>query len=204
MTRSENCANMHIKQILWNSYCLIFYFGTSKVNQTRERYSDPWHVYSNPNNPTICPVLSLAKYLFYNPYTLTTNSPLFPGNCHYEIFLKISHKVIKEIFDRFQPPGVEKGMLGAHYIRRGYITIVATGCTVYPTMDSIFMRDCWSIGPIKYRCIHYQKAGDQFLGRSMTGIFSLSKDFGMLPLHWYWTESTSTFFKWRHQFKRIW
>ena len=34
MARSDNCVNMHIKQIQWRSDCLIFYFGTSKVNQT--------------------------------------------------------------------------------------------------------------------------------------------------------------------------
>ena len=44
MERCENCVNMHIKHIQWRLDCLIFYFGTSKVNQTGERSSDPWHV----------------------------------------------------------------------------------------------------------------------------------------------------------------
>ena len=47
------------------------------------------------------------------------------------------------------------------------------------------------MGPIKDRYIHYEKLGDQFVGRSVTGISSLSKDFGMSPVHWYWTESHS-------------
>ena len=54
-------------------------------------------------------------------------------------------------------------------------------------MDSIFLRSGWSMGPIKYLYIHYKKAGDQFVGRSVAGISSLSKDFGMSPVHWYWT-----------------
>ena len=81
MARRDKCVNMHIKQIQRRSYCLIFYLGASKGNQTGERSSDPWHVYSNPKNPTIYPVLALAKYTFSNTDILTTNYPLFPGNC---------------------------------------------------------------------------------------------------------------------------
>ena len=179
---------MHIKNIPWRSDCFIFYFGTPKGNQTGERSSDPWHVYSNPKNPTIFPVLALDEYLFYNLDILTTNSPLFPGNCQYEIFLKMFHKVIKEHFDRFQPLGVEKGMIGAHYIRKGAITVVANGYTFSPPMASIFLRSGWIMGTIIDRFIHYEKAGDQFVGLSVTGIYSLNKDFRMSPVHWDWTE----------------
>ena len=134
MARSDNCVNMHIKCIQWSSYCLIFHFGASKVNQTGDRSSDSWHVYSNPKNPIICPVIALAKYIFSNPDILATNSPLFPGNYQYDRFLKIFHKVIKENFDRFQSLGVEKGMIGAYFIIKGAITILDTVCTVSPPM----------------------------------------------------------------------
>ena len=117
----------------------------------------------------------MAKYIFSNPDILTTNSPLFPGNCQYDIFLKIFHKVTKDNFERFQETGVEKLMLGAHSVRKGAITIVATGCTVSPPIASIFLRDGWIMGPIKDRYTHYEKAGDQFLGWSVTGISSSSK-----------------------------
>ena len=75
-------------------------------------------------------------------------------------------------------------MLGAHSIRKGAINIVATGCTVSPSMASICLRYGWSMVPIKDRYIHYKKSGDQFVGRSVNGISSLSKDFGMSPVHW--------------------
>ena len=44
MARSDNSVNMHIKHIQWRLDRLIFYFGTSKGNQTGERSSDTWHV----------------------------------------------------------------------------------------------------------------------------------------------------------------
>ena len=149
MTRRDNGVDMHIKHIQWRSDCLIFYFGTSKGNQTGERSIYPWHVYSNTSNPTIFSVLYLAKYLLSNLDILTTNYPIFPGNCQYEIFLKIFHKVIKDNFDHFQPLGVEKGIIGAHSIIKGAITIVVTGCIVSPPMASICLRVGWSMGPIK-------------------------------------------------------
>ena len=96
MVRSENCVNMHVQHIQWRSDSLVYYFGTSKVNQTVDRSNDTWHVYSNPNNPTIFPVLNLAKYFFSHLDILTTNSKLFTGNHQYEIFLKIFRKIIND------------------------------------------------------------------------------------------------------------
>ena len=61
MARSDNYVNMHVHHIQWRSDSLIYYFGTSKGNQTVDRANNPWHVYSNLNNPKICPVLALAK-----------------------------------------------------------------------------------------------------------------------------------------------
>ena len=45
------------------------------------------------------------------------------------------------------------------------------------------------MGPIKDQYIHYEKAGDHFLGRSFTGISSLTTEFGVSPVHWDSTES---------------
>ena len=86
MARSEKCVNMHVQHIQWRLDILIYYFGNSKVNQTGDRANNPWHVYSNPNNLTIFPVLALAKYFFSHPEILTTDSKLFPSNHQYEIF----------------------------------------------------------------------------------------------------------------------
>ena len=86
MERKYNSVNTHIKHIQWRSDFLIFYFGTPKGNKTRERSSDPWHVYSKLKNPPLCHFLTLAKYIFSNPDILTTNYPLSLGNCQYDIF----------------------------------------------------------------------------------------------------------------------
>ena len=101
MTISNNSVNMHVPHIQWRSDSLIYYFGTSKVNQTGDRANDPWNVYSNPNDPTIFPVLDLAKYFLSHPNILTTNSKLFPGNHQYERFSNISHRIINKNLEEF-------------------------------------------------------------------------------------------------------
>ena len=94
ITISDNFVNIHVQQIQWRSNSLIYYFGNSKGNKTGDISNDPWHVYSNPNNPTIFPFLALADYFFSRTEILTTNSKLFPGNHQYEILLKIFHRII--------------------------------------------------------------------------------------------------------------
>ena len=90
-------------------------------------------------------------------------------------FIKIFHRVIKENIDEFKLLGVDEHTLGSHSCRKGAITIVSTGCTVSPPMASICLRAGWSMGNVKDRYINYEKAGDQFCGRSVTGISSMTK-----------------------------
>ena len=104
-------------------------------------------------------------------------------------FIKIFHRVIKENIDEFKLLGVDEHTLGSHSCRKGAITIVSTGCTVSPPMASICLRAGWSMGNVKDRYIHYEKAGDQFCGRSVTGISSMTKQFAVSPVYWDFTQS---------------
>ena len=160
MARSDNCVNIHVQHIQWRSDSLIYCFGTSKGDQTVDIVNDPWHIYANPKNPKMCPVIALSKYFFYHPDTLTTNSKLFPGNHQYKIFLKISHKIINDTLDEFLSLGVEKITPRAQFVSKVSITIVASGCTVSPPMYYICLRACWSMVPIKYQYINYAKEVD--------------------------------------------
>ena len=40
MARRDKCVNMHVHQIQWRLDSLIYYFGTSKGNQTGYRVND--------------------------------------------------------------------------------------------------------------------------------------------------------------------
>jgi hypothetical protein len=183
MARSENVNSCHINHISWNADSLLFYFPLTKGNQGGENNHVPWHVYSNPFEPHLCPVLALAKYIVAQAGILKSGSKLFPGNHQYDRFMKIFKRVIHENINDFRELGIEEGDLGSHSCRKGAITHVSSGCTVSPPMSSICLRAGWSMGPIKDRYIHFEKAGDQFVGRCATTISSMTKEFAVSPCY---------------------
>ena len=63
---SDNCFTMQVNHIEFKNGSLILFFSKSKGNQLGEASKKSWHVYSNPNNPFLCPVLALARYLISN------------------------------------------------------------------------------------------------------------------------------------------
>ena len=134
-------------------------------------------------------VLALDNYFFSHTKILNTNYKLFSVKHQYEIFLKIFHRIINNNLEEFQSLGVEKGTLGYHSIGKGAITVVSSVCNVSPPMASICLRSCWSMGPIKDQYIHYEKAVDQFVGRYVTSISSLTTEFGVSLVHWDWIDS---------------
>ena len=69
MKRSANCVNMKVAHIRFHKDALVFEFAKSKVMQGGEDHVGPWHVYVNPLNPFICPLLALAQYFLTFPET---------------------------------------------------------------------------------------------------------------------------------------
>ena len=69
MARSDNVVHLSVEHIEWSGNCLIFYFATTKTDQNGEKQRLPWHVYSNPLKPHICPVLAFSKYLLLSRYS---------------------------------------------------------------------------------------------------------------------------------------
>ena len=140
MKRAENLAAAKINHISFKDDCLVFQFAKSKGNQTGEPHG-PWHVYTNPRKPWICPVLSLARYLFCFPEVLKGDVPFFEGTNQYARysarFMKLVSlsKVAKDL--RNMIVGFEPSDLGTHSARKGVETMVATGCTVSPPTVSL-------------------------------------------------------------------
>ena len=70
----------------------------------------------------------------------------------------------------------------------GSATLVASGCVVSPPMSAICLRAGWSMGSVKDRYIHHKSAGDQFVGRTVTGLSCLSTEFACSPCYFDFTE----------------
>ena len=92
LARSDNCLSMNVNHIQWANDALLFYFGKTKGDQLGDRAGDPWHVYANPKNPPLCPILALSNYLLSHPDLLNGNNLLFVGNNQYDRFIKYSQR----------------------------------------------------------------------------------------------------------------
>ena len=90
-----------------------------------------WHVYATPEKPAMCPVLSLATYVFANPGLTNVENfsetdedgkpsrRLFPGGDQYGRFMDCLCQIIENNKDVFLPLGVCPGDLGSHSARKG-------------------------------------------------------------------------------------
>ena len=78
--RSENCVSCKVNHITFEDECLVFRFAKSKGHQDGEEHVGPWHVYANPKNPNLFPVLRMASYFFTYPHIMMNNALLFQGS----------------------------------------------------------------------------------------------------------------------------
>ena len=165
MKRAENCVDCKITHIRFEDDCLVFEFAKSKGHQDGEEHVGPWHVYANPLEPHLCPVLALARYLFMYPAILAGKSPLFEGSDQYSRYSKIFAAVVTKHMPELKLLGVKAGELGSHSSRKGVATMVAAGCTASPPIVSICLRAGWVMGGVKDRYLKHERAGDQYVGR---------------------------------------
>ena len=179
MKRAENCVNAQVAHIQFCNDSLVFEFAKSKGHQDGEEHVGPWHVYANPEEPHICPVLALARYLFMYPETFGGSRPLFEGTDEYNRYHKIFHEMVNDNLEELKEMGVEKGDLGTHSARKGVGTWVTAGCTVGPPIVSVCVRMGWAMGGVKDRYLKLSAAGDQYTGRCAAGLDVCSKKFGI-------------------------
>jgi len=161
--------------------------------QTGRNSDQVWHVYATPNNACVCPVLALATYIFANP-SLTNfenfteanedgnvSGRLFPGGDQYGRFMDCLRRVVEKNKGVFLALGIRPGDLGSHSARKGACSFAAAGSTVCPPMVSICLRAMWSMGSVKERYLQFEKAGDQYLGRVVSGLDVNDVSFAISP-----------------------
>ena len=181
MKRAENCVDCKITHVRFEDDCLVFEFAKSKGHQDGEEHVGPWHVYANPLEPHLCPVLAMARYLFMYPSVLVGKSALFEGKDQYSRYAKIFARVVIEHMDELKLMGVREGELGTHSSRKGVATMVAAGSTASPPIISICLRAGWVMGGVKDKYLKYERAGDQYVGRCACCLNQNNKEFAITP-----------------------
>ena len=181
MCRADNLVNLNLAHIGWEDDSLLACIAKAKHDQEGEGAKIPWHIYANPSNPYICPVLALGLYLFSHPDLLSNNSFLFTGNHQYRRYTQVLKRAIGLDVDNFRRVGVENESFGSHSLRKGSATFAGSGSTMAPSMASICNRAGWKMGGTRDKYIKFENAGDQYLGRILTGLDALSPSFAVTP-----------------------
>ena len=168
LSRVDFIVSSNVEFIGMSSDALRFDVGLTKTDQEGKNNIDhPFHVYSCPENPVICPVLAMAKHLVKNPRILGGNCRLFEGSNQYEHYFSIFRKIVNSNEHRqsFIDRGLNPKYFGTHSIRKGAVTHIASGVTSSPPIASICIRANWKMPGVMNRYIKWESAGDQYVGR---------------------------------------
>lgn len=81
IARSETVTSILLDHISWKQDALLIFVPKHKADQEGRRSDQPVHVYANPLQPAICPILALAVLIFSKSFRTTPR--LFEGklNC---------------------------------------------------------------------------------------------------------------------------
>lgn len=189
MCRSENTKKLCFEHISVEGDSLSFLLPKVKSDQTGERKStdDPRHVYANPLNPLVCPVLALGAYFAVNVELRPERLQLFGGgNYEDSRFGKVLKRALNDdtmkrvvrLVGKINPADI-----GTHSFRKGAVTYATSGCTGGPQITALILRAGWSLGGVQDRYFRYDAAGDYFVGRTLSGLPLDSHEFAMLPPH---------------------
>jgi hypothetical protein len=181
MCRTINIESIKFIHLDIYEDALAIFFGNMKNDQEGDTLKDARHVYSNPLEPTVCPILSLGLYLL----TFSNNfDSLFPGTRQSSRFSNCLTRALN----------CEKGLsilansgissykeIGTHSIRKGSASFVCSGSLGGPDIASVSNRCGWRLAGVMDRYIKYERAGDFFVGRVVTGLPLNTPDFQILP-----------------------
>ena len=187
MQRSETVANIQLKDISWTNDCMTIVIPKSKTDQKGEMIY-PRHLYANPINPAVCPVLAVAVIIFSKSYLDSSYNDnlswkLFRGSSQEDRMSKLMGKLMDKINENEEEKkklGIPPHRCGLHSPRKG----VNTYCCSFvggPDYQSICHRGAWSLGGVLSRYNFPTQGGDQFVGRTVSGLPIHSINFGILP-----------------------
>jgi hypothetical protein len=179
MCRSKNTVNIHRNHISWENDSLTIQFAHQKTDMAGFDEGVKRHVYANPKDPTICPVLALSAYLSNTP--IREVGLLFSGKNQYERFRKNLSGIIGSHKEEIIAMGVDPSEIGVHSIRKGSATYACNGTTCSPSITAVCNRAGWTMGGVKDTYLQYEAAQDQYVGRIVCGLNIHSHEFSMSP-----------------------
>ena len=184
ISRSEATETISFSQIYWGGDHVKIFFPKHKSDQFGEQKDEPRHMYCNPVMPSVCAIRALGQYLICFPDVVSEGKRLFPGNDQRSRFNRVFHYILSKYSEVFLGIGVDPKDLGTHSIRKGAATYCCAGVHPGPPVVSVCLRAGWSLGRVKERYLKYEIAGDELVGRVLTGIPPMSDQFGTSPIYY--------------------
>ena len=163
MARSVSVGSIMYAHMSWAGDALQITIPVHKGDQEGNN-SYPRNVYANPLDPTICPILSLAVYVFCKSFMRTgARMTLFNDNENNENrFSKWLGSTCKDQENNLVSFGIMIMKIGTHSFRKGVASFLAS-CPDGPNAISIFLRAGWSLGAVQSRYIFAGQGGKKEL-----------------------------------------
>ena len=126
MCHLDNIVSLDVNHIGWEEDSLLCNLAKTKHEQEGEGVKMSWHIYANPANPYICPVIATALYLFSHPFILTNTSSSFVFTCsnQYKQYTQIWRKAITMKADSFKRVGVDVVGTASHLVWKGVVLML--------------------------------------------------------------------------------
>ena len=136
---AENAIGAKINHIYFENDSLVFYFVKSKDNQ-EANHIGLWHAHTNPLWLYICPILSLARYVFLFPEIFSSGSKLFSKKNQYKRYISTFFNVLKEFNEELKVLGTNTKELSRYSIRKGIASIMTSEYIISPPIISLHTR----------------------------------------------------------------
>ena len=160
MARSVSVGTILLDHLSWENDALLVSTPKHKGDQKGDNCY-PKHVHADPDNPYICPILSMAIHFFSCGWRRDGSKHLlFQGTANEGRVSKWLWELDKNYKNSLEILGVLSFGVGTHSFRKGVATF-ASSYSGGPSTVCIFLRAGWNLGAVTSRYIFAGHGGDQ-------------------------------------------
>jgi hypothetical protein len=172
--RGQSTATIGLQHLDWEDDALTIKFAHQKNDQEGQR-RDPRHVFANPGEPAICPILSLGLFFACGGLEAldSRRALLFESADPKNRYGKLLQQLLWEdcvVREEATKNGWTKGDIGLHSFRKGASTYCCNGGPACPPIAATILRAGWKFDGVQGRYIRFESAGDCYLGRFVAGL----------------------------------